>query len=60
MHLICRCGAGDEVDLDAEVGACFSECGVCCFGEDPVKKASADVNEDCVWGGKGLPTSQAQ
>ncbi len=34
-YLVRGCRAGDEVDLDLEVGACFAEGGVCRFREDP-------------------------
>ena len=35
MCAVAGSGAGDEVDADFEVGACFAEGGVGGFGEDP-------------------------
>lgn len=36
VDLVAGGWAGDEVDFYAEVGAGFAECGVSCFGENPV------------------------
>ena len=35
VDLVGRCWAGDEVHLDAKVGACLAERGVCCLWENP-------------------------
>lgn len=42
VDLIGGGGAGDQVDLDAEVFACFAECSVSCFWENPANLVSIE------------------
>jgi len=37
VNLVVGCWTCDEVNLDTEVFACFAECCVCCFWQDPMQ-----------------------